>query len=102
MCGARHTQDQCEQQYNDFVKSELKKCTKAGLANAIHAVQDSFSHSHRGFQWYGRTLALMVPFLGLDHIIPDATPGRAEQYDVPRATADMIKKWQQQCGCNAK
>jgi RHS repeat-associated protein len=102
MCGARTSPADCERKYNEFVDSELKKCTKEGLANAIHAVQDSFSHSHRGLQWYGGTLALMVPFLGLDHIISDATPGRTEQYEVPRKTADMIGNWQKQCGCSGK
>ena len=102
MCAARTSPADCERKYNEFVESELKKCTKEGLANAIHAVQDSFSDSHRGMQWYGGTLALMVPFLGLDHIISDATPGRTEQYEVPRKTADMIRNWQKQCGCSGK
>jgi len=93
MCAARSTPDACEQKYKDFVASELKKCTRQGLANAIHAVQDSFSQSHKGFQWYGGTLALMVPLLGLDHVIADATPGRTEQYEVPRTTAEIIRTW---------
>ena len=80
--------------------NELKKCTREGLANAIHAVQDSFSQSHRNFQWYGGTLALLVPFFGLDHIVSDATPGRTEQYEVPRKTAEMIEAWKQRCSCN--
>ena len=45
---------------------------------------------------------MLIPFLGLDHLIPDAIPTPQESYAVPKVTADMNKAWQERCGCNVE
>jgi RHS repeat-associated protein len=99
MCAARSTQEHCEEKYRRFIEDELKKCTMEGLANAVHAMQDSYPFGHSGLKWYGGMIGMVFPFLGLDHLIPDAFPTRQALWVVPVATGDMIEKWQDRCDC---
>ena len=63
------------------------------------SVQDSFSRSHRGLQKYRGVEFLVIPFLGLDHIMADLTPTRTEQYMNRQTTKEMILKWKDDCAC---
>jgi RHS repeat-associated protein len=99
MCATRSLITECKKKYDDYVRKELEKCTFDGLAKAVHAVQDSYSRSHSGLQMYGGVEFLLVPFLGLDHLISDLSPTRFEIYKVTQATRDMIKKWKEDCQC---
>ena len=52
------TVPEAEAKYKKYVEESISKCNLEGLARAVHAVQDSTSPSHRGFQeWDGKLTA---------------------------------------------
>lgn len=94
MCMLRMSKEACKKQYDEYMAAELGKCTMEGLGNAIHALQDSYARGHKNFHPYSG-LSGLPP----SHPIQDSTPDRYERHAVPRATADLIKKWRTKCGC---
>ena len=88
--------EQCRIDITNYIESELKKCTKQGLGNALHAAQDRHAGGHGEERYLGLIGSVVLnPW----HIVQDATPGRTEKYAVPRETAEIIKKWEADCGC---
>lgn len=85
-----------EQRYNNYVGSQLSSCTIQGLANALHAVQDSTAPGHRGFQaWRGG----MPSF---SHIGKDFAPGDAAWEDGKQQTKQLFEQFKARCGCCKK
>ena len=60
MCAAGLSTAACQQNYENYMRNQLSKCTMEGLARAIHALQDTYSSSHRGFQGYLFWLGYLV------------------------------------------
>ena len=85
--------DECIRRLNDFVRDELRRCTQEGLANAIHAIQDSFAGGHRNMARYtGQPVSPL-------HLYHDLAPTRTERYLATRASADLIRQWKANCSC---
>jgi RHS repeat-associated protein len=77
--------------FKDFVDQQWKLCTCAGLARALHALQDSYARGHAGFQpWSG---GLPTPA----HAYHDAYPSRNERAGAVGASADLIRKYRAKC-----
>ena len=72
--------------FNDFVDQQWKTCTCAGLARALHAVQDSYARGHKGFQPWSGGLPSM------SHVYHDAYPSRGERSSTINASVDLMKK----------
>jgi RHS repeat-associated protein len=76
-----------------YIDDNIKKCTIAGLARALHAAQDSQSASHRGCQvWPGG-------FPSWDHVKPDAIPSSQELGEAVRRSRDVIRQFRDPCKC---
>ena len=85
-----------QRQYNAFIDSELNKCTLDGLANAMHAVQDSAASGHKGFQkWNGG-----MP--SASHLHGDFLPGDGEWQDAVQKTKQLMDRFKRRCGCSCK
>lgn len=82
----------------NYVNGNLSLCTIRGLANALHAIQDGYSPSHRGFQiWWGierYSLVQLVP-----HAILDSPLMIRPALQAIQATRETIKLWNAKCGC---
>jgi hypothetical protein len=89
---------QAEQLYNSFIESELSKCNLEGLANAMHAVQDSAAAGHKGFQpWDGGPLPSFGYFLrDMIH------PGDAEWEDAKDKSRQLLERFKRKCPCSCK
>ena len=82
-----------QRQYNDYVATQLSKCTLDGLAHALHAVQDSTASGHAGFQpWDGG-----VPSPA--HMKGDFAPSNANWEAGKQKTRDLIDQYKKKCGC---
>jgi RHS repeat-associated protein len=87
----RATPESAGKDFNDFVEQQWKQCTCAGLARALHAVQDSYARGHGGFQpWSG---GLPKP----SHVYHDAYPSRSERTGAVNASAGLIRKYNTNC-----
>jgi hypothetical protein len=54
MCAPGIEPKTCQKRTQDYVQQELRKCTLPALANALHAIQDSFAPGHKGGkEWHG-------------------------------------------------
>ena len=104
------TPQQAKEKFDDYVKNQLATCNIAGLANALHAIQDSFSPAHKGFKaWEGFPLASSMAELignvsGLAlHGIRDApTPWNfPEMMQAKKATKSTISDWRNRCICRS-
>jgi hypothetical protein len=85
-----------ERKYNNYVDSELGKCTLDGLANALHAVQDSAASGHKGFQrWNGGSPSG-------SHMKGDFFPKPADWDDGKQKTRDLMDRYKRRCGCSCK
>jgi RHS repeat-associated protein len=89
---SHYTKEQCRRKTEEFVQSELSGCTLDGLANAIHAVQDSYAGGHAGYQTYD---GLVGPI----HILQDLAPNRTHRSRMISDTNALIKAWKTTCGC---
>jgi RHS repeat-associated protein len=93
MRGYTPTQAECKSKYENFIREEMAKCTKVGLANAIHAVQDSFAGGHEEFERYSG-----MPVSPL-HILQDMAPDRLQRHKAISETARLINEWKSKCPC---
>lgn len=86
------TTSQAAAKYSQYVESQLETCTCAGLARALHAVQDSHSGAHENFQpWTGS----MVP--SPSHVFKDSYPSTERRRKVVAASVAVIRKFQEEC-----
>ena len=82
-----------ERKFNLFVDAQLGKCTLDGLANAMHAVQDSAAGGHKGFQpWSGG-----LP--SASHMNRDFFPKPQEWDDAKQKSKDLMERYKRRCGC---
>lgn len=85
--------------FNNYVQDNLDKCTWKGLARALHAIQDSYTPSHSGFQiWSGmdETSLFELIFIHGSRDIP--FPGNNLR-NAAIATRRIIKKFLEECEC---
>ena len=94
MCSPGLSTEVCQKNWENYIRSELNKCTKKGLARAIHALQDSYAGGHGGFQQYTD-----VWHLTYSHFHDDAAPTQEENVGVPIVTENIIRQWQEKCTC---
>jgi len=85
-------------QYDKYVAENSQSCDIDRLARALHAVQDSFSPAHRGFQpWNGFSntswWALLI------HGIQDATPDATTLGQAIGASTSIISEAKARCPC---
>ncbi|MGH8582683.1 MAG: RHS repeat-associated core domain-containing protein [Gammaproteobacteria bacterium] len=83
---------QCREMVKDFIDSELAKCTEEGLANAIHAFQDSLVHNYDVY----------IPPVLLIHLWNDLSPTRTQSFLGNRGSREMIQHWRDKCSCVSK
>jgi RHS repeat-associated protein len=76
-----------------YIESEIQKCTKDGLAWALHAAQDSCAGGHQGC-YYGSA--------SLGHAVQDLFPSRSEWMCAFQKSMDVIARFKARCGgcCN--
>jgi RHS repeat-associated protein len=78
--------------FENYVTQQLQTCTCAGLARALHAIQDSFSQSHAGFQpWNGSKIP------SPSHIYKDSYPTKGVRRQAVEASASAINRYKEQC-----
>jgi RHS repeat-associated protein len=77
--------------FNDYVAQNMTDGTLEGLARALHAVQDSFSWAHEGFQpWDGPWISWPTDLPGPTHGILDLTPTLDTLGQAIQESRDMI------------
>jgi RHS repeat-associated protein len=82
--------------FNDYVDEQIASCKTAGLARALHAVQDSAARGHQGFQpWNGGATPLHVP--SLSHINGDWNPSAAEKAEAVQKSKTIIQRFKETC-----
>ncbi|MBC5763896.1 RHS repeat-associated core domain-containing protein [Ramlibacter albus] len=88
------TAGEARQLHREYVEQHLAQCTLAGLARALHAVQDGFARGHRGFQpWSGGSP-------GASHIAGDVVAS-PETYDrAVQASRELIDEYKVKCQCS--
>jgi RHS repeat-associated protein len=84
-----------------FIWENVASCTPMGLGFALHALQDSFSHGHAGFEpWDGGFTKHNIPtpdHIWVDTVIDYGTFNRAVE-----ASAELIKAQAKLCRSNCK
>jgi RHS repeat-associated protein len=83
--------------YEWYVESSLARCDDAGLARALHAVQDSASASHAGMIWDGGFTRYHIPTLS--HVIQDTWPTPYEREDAIEKSKAIMKRYREKCSC---
>lgn len=92
------TPEQAEKLFNDYVAKQIESCTSAGLARALHAVQDSAARGHKGFQPYSGLLSLP-----LEHLLGDAFPTNAEYQEGVTKSVEVLNRYKKRCpSCGPK
>ena len=85
------TTAQAQGLYNQYVNQQWKSCTCEGLAQTLHAIQDSYARGHAGFQpWTGG-----LPSLA--HAFHDAYPSQQEYNGAVDASANAIRTYETKC-----
>jgi len=98
MCRPKQNQRQGSEEIRDYIDSQVKSCTLDGLANALHAAQDSFAGGHRGCQpWDGGFLG----FPGFVHLWEDSFPG-ASGAAAEAESVRIINRYRSMCPCPCK
>ena len=78
--------------YEKYVDEQLRTCTCAGLARALHAIQDSYSPAHAGFQpWDGSKVPSPL------HVFKDSYPSKAVRQKAVNASVSTIRRYKEQC-----
>jgi hypothetical protein len=78
--------------YQQYLKEQMGSCSCAGLARALHAIQDSYSPAHTGFQpWNGSK----VP--SPSHVYKDSYPSKAVWQQAVNASVAAIRSYKEQC-----
>lgn len=89
---------QAEEYWRQYVNDNLAECTLEGLARALHAIQDSFSPAHRGFQtWWGADSYSIVQLI--PHGIADSPLSIGALAQSKSATRRTIQQWRARCEC---
>jgi len=84
---------EAERLYEEYVRSNAGSGTVAGLARAMHAVQDSAAGGHKGFQpWSGG-----LP--SRSHARDDWTPSPESIADAINKATELLKQYGGACGC---
>ena len=91
--GDQSAQD-AERDTNNWIESEIKKCTLGGLAHALHAAQDKYSRSHAYMPWYGG-----MPDIG--HIWYDVF-GSFPLTNARSASCELMRRFKSLCPCMCK
>jgi len=95
MCSVLSSKFDCIQRYNEYIVASMKRCTPEGLADALHAVQDSAASGHQGFQrWPGLHM--------IDHWVGDNFPTMAEIDNALARSRNVIREWTRNCSCRSK
>jgi RHS repeat-associated protein len=79
---------------DSHIESELRQCTPAGLANALHAEQDKHSAPHAGSQpWFGG-------WVGLGHLFGDTFGAAGGPFgEAEAASVSLIQRFKAMCPC---
>ena len=94
--GSTDTPGTAKTKFDKYVNDSWKICTCAGLARALHAIQDSFAAGHRGFQpWDGGTPLLHLP--SANNGYHGGYPTKKEKADAVKASVDQLKKYNRNC-----
>jgi len=93
MCSPGQTAEQGERATEQFIEEQLKTCSIAGLAKALHAAQDKHAGGHRGCQtWPGG-----LP--SWEHLKQDAFPGSAAGA-AEAESRTVIERFKAMCPCS--
>jgi|GEM_PF-1776598 len=79
---------------DSHIESELRQCTPAGLANALHAEQDKHSAPHAGSQpWFGG-------WVGLGHLFGDTFGAAGGPFgEAEAASVSLLQRFKAMCPC---
>jgi hypothetical protein len=96
MCDGKagESKEQAEAKYNKYVDEQIRTCTPAGLARALHAVQDSAARGHKGFQCWAGGLPTRK------HAAGDFFPTVAEWNDAVQKSKDLLARYKEVCPCD--
>jgi RHS repeat-associated protein len=85
---------QANARYQQYVNDQMGSCSCAGLARALHAIQDSFSAAHAGFQpWSGGRFTPPSPA----HVYKDSYPSKQTWQQAVNASVATIRRYKEQC-----
>ena len=89
---AGESADVARGKYQQYVNEQMGSCSCAGLARALHAIQDSYSPAHAGFQpWNGS------PVPSPSHVFRDSYPPKASWQQAVNASVAAIRRYKEQC-----
>ena len=85
--------------YNYYVETQILTCTIAGLAKALHAVQDSDALGHQNFaSWNGGHTPLHIPSFA--HIRQDWAPRGPEKAAAIGDSKAVLRRYHDTCECS--
>lgn len=103
------TDARVQEYYKAYVEARLGNCTKEALADALHAIQDSYSPSHLELQPWEGTPGRDVPladwlrrWLEIVHHGAQEAPVAGNLPQLARATIasrNAIQQWMNNCSC---
>jgi RHS repeat-associated protein len=78
--------------YQKYVDEQIRGCSCAGLARALHAIQDFYSPAHAGFQpWNGSKVPSPM------HVYRDSYPSKQSRQQAVDASVSAIRRYKEQC-----
>ena len=80
------------EKYQRYVDEQINSCTCSGLARALHAIQDSYSPAHSGFQaWNGSKVPSPL------HVYNDSYPSKETKQQAMNASVSAIRRYKEKC-----
>ena len=94
------TPEQAKEKFDKYVQKNLASCKLGDLARALHAIQDSYSPAHKGFQeWLG---VEWTPAKDLvSHLLKDMpSPWNSRaRLEASNSTIATIRQWRESFYC---
>ena len=87
---------QAQSAFGEYLEEQLALCNLAGLAKALHAIQDSYAGGHRNFQPYNGLSSITF-----SHVRNDFVPDNDTQTAATVATQNAVSLFNKKCKeCN--
>lgn len=91
MARPSQTEDEAREKTQELIERNIRKCTREGLANALHAAQDSPAVGHRYRVYDGS--------VGIAHMLSDCFPAQRDEIVAQLNSNDVLRRAKAICGC---